>query len=163
MKTSRLLALPLTLAAVLAAAPTASATPPSARTLVIGSFNGPTVSGQSFFRTDGAGQSYVVSYLRKLTPGSAYFTVAYGNTDCDPAQAAPAGPVFADRSGRATLVTTISTGAADIAASGSVSVRMADTAADIDGDGIKGSIDVVAKVGEPEVGLIQCDTSPRVR
>lgn len=161
MLTPRLLALPLLAAAVLTAAPTAAAAPPSPR-LVTGTFIG-AATGQASFRSDGAGQTWVVATLRGLTPGSAYFVAPSGNAGCESDAFLPAGPVVADRYGRVNLVTTISTGDADVVASRSVSIRQGDTYRDLDGDGIRGPIDVVGVTGSPDVGLVACDTNPKMR
>lgn len=49
-----------------------------------------------------------------------------------------------------------------VAGTMSVSVRMADTAADLDQDGRTGPTDVVAVAGQPAIGLVDCDTTPIV-
>lgn len=91
----------------------------------------------------------------------AYFTVAYGNTNCDPAQAFPIGPFYTDARGRATFAASVPL-AVDLGGTGSVSVRRGDNATDIDGDGLTGPTDVVAVPGQPGIGLIECDSNPAV-
>ena len=160
------------LASVLAAAPaqastddvfgTAASAP--AGTAAIGLFQGkPT--GISLFTNDGSNID-LRGVQSNLNNRRSYFSVIYGNGNCDPAQAFPVAIGSPNRQG----VVRFSTSAPNpngimVGGTGSVSVRIADTDAngnptDQDGDGIKGAGDVVAVPGNPSVGLVQCDQSP---
>lgn len=101
------------------------------------------------------------SYSR-LIAGAPYFSVIYGNTNCDPAQAFVIGPFFADRHGRANVDITMA-GTNIVAGTGSISVRHGDDATDQDRDGKTGPTDVVAIPGQPSVGLVECDNAPLIR
>lgn len=108
----------------------------------------------------------VVGAYGGLGRSKPFFTVIYGNTNCDPAQAIVFGPFYSDAQGRATVNVTVpvpaavGTAAAALAGAGSVSVRIGDTAADIDRDGKTGPTDVVAVPGTPAIGLVECNDQP---
>ncbi len=116
--------------------------------------------GYSKFTQSGTSITVDGSYTR-LRPNRSYFTVIYGNKNCDPAQAFPVGPFTTDGKGRATLNMTV---AATVPVSGtqSMSVRRGDNNTDIDNDGKLGPSDVVAVPGSPSVGLIECNRHPWV-
>ena len=106
-----------------------------------------------------------------LNPKRSYFSVLYGNGNCDPAQAFPVGPfrVRGNGAGGADVVAPNPAAAGmpliDVAKTGSISVRIGDTdrkgnPTDQDGDGNYGATDVVAVAGQPSIGLVECDTSP---
>jgi len=116
--------------------------------------------GVSVFTQAGVGQIRVQGSYSRLVPGAPYFTVIYGNTICDPAQAFPVGPFYASSRGTLRVDTTVASPIAPVRGTGSVSVRHGDTAADLDGDGKVGPTDVVAVAGQPSVGLVECDNAP---
>lgn len=140
----------LAVTSTLAAAPADSA--------AIGLFKNP--DGVSVFTEQGDSIRAQGRYS-ELKPRSPYFTVVYANRTCDPAQAFPVGPFITDRRGRGYLDQTAAnpTGV-NVGAAQSISIRIGDTAADLDGDKKTGPTDVVAVAGQPSVGLVQCDTSP---
>lgn len=121
--------------------------------------------GYSLFTQDPTTQTITVKgAYRGLAPNSPYFTVVYGNRNCDPAKAFPIGPFFSNARGRATVNLTSTPAPFDLGSGTmSASVRIGDTAADIDKDGKLGPTDVVAVAGQPSIGLVECNTSPFVR
>ena len=116
--------------------------------------------GHSDFQQSGS-TYHVTGQYAGLVAGNSYFTVIYGNANCDPAQAFPVGPFTAGQLGTSSLDTTV-VSAVPVRGTRSMSVRMADTSADLDGDGKTGPSDVVAVAGQPQIGLIECDTTPVV-
>ncbi len=142
--------------------------------LVVGAFDSTHVGGTSTFLqtpVDGSGRSrvYVTGSYAGLDRFRPYFTSAYGNDDCDPAQAFPVGPFVSDGSGKAILAGGVASDfngtTADIAGARSVSIRIGDQDkdgryTDQDHDGIFGGGDVVAVPGKPRIGLVRCDSSP---
>lgn len=121
--------------------------------------------GISRFRASADGTQVTVhGRYALLAPNSSYFTVIYANAVCDPAQAFPVGPFTTDSRGIGRLDTTVPTKIPGlVAGTRSVSVRIGDTAADLDGDGKTGPTDVVAVPGQPSIGLVECDSVPTVR
>ena len=135
----------------------------------------PSLKGTSHFIEKGKSVTvHVVDF--GLTPNRAYFTVLYGNNNCDPAQAFPIGPFMSDAFGRITGHLTVqdttgltggvvaATGGAN-GSLGSISTRIGDTdqsgnPTDQDLDGKFGASDVVAVPGMPAIGLVQCDSAP---
>lgn len=98
-----------------------------------------------------------------LKPSSAYFTVVYGNSICDPAQAFPIGPFYTNTQGFGTINQSATTTIPNlVAGTMSISVRRGDDSTDIDGDGLFGPTDVVAVPGNPSIGLIECNGAPTV-
>lgn len=96
-----------------------------------------------------------------LAPVSAYFTVVYGNTVCDPAQAFPIGPFYTNAQGFGRISQSATTTIPGlVAGTMSISVRRGDDSTDIDGDGLFGPTDVVAVPGTPSIGLIECNSAP---
>ena len=129
--------------------------------LAIGTFHR-NLYGTSVFVAAGSSVNVYGTYAG-LKRNSAYFTVMYGNKICAPAQAFPVGPFITDANGFATLAANVTLPAAvDVGAPGSVSVRRGDDATDQDGDGKTGPSDVVAVPGKPGIGLVECDSNPRV-
>ena len=160
------------LASVLAATPaqastddvfgTAASAP--AGTAAIGLFQGkPT--GVSLFTNDGSNID-LRGVQSNLNNRRTYFSVIYGNGNCDPAQAFPISIGSPNRQGVVRFNTSApNPKAIPVGGIGSVSVRFAATDAqgnptDQDGDGKTGPTDVVAVAGQPSIGLVQCDQSP---
>lgn len=119
------------------------------------------LTGTSQFVQTGTSVTVTGSYSR-LKPGHSYFTVVYGNGNCDPAAAFPVGPFVANSFGVATLSTTLTAPAGLVAGTMSMSVRRGDSQMDRDHDGLLGPSDVVAIPGHPKVGLIECNYHPVV-
>lgn len=147
-----------TLAVVALALPlTVIGSPPDA---VFGTFSRNLAGASSFVQT--GSNVAVYGLYAGLKRNTSYFTVVYGNGNCDPAQAFPVGPFVTDKLGRAALAASVALPAVvDLGLTGSVSVRRGDTNADLDGDGLTGPTDVVAVPGTPSIGLVECDRSPR--
>ncbi len=134
------------------AAPTSSSTAVFSQNLL----------GVSRFTQHGSSVS-VKGLYSGLTPGNSYYTVVYGNSNCDPAQAFPVGYFTAGRRGFTGFsMTTTTTIPNLVSGTMSMSVRMADTAADLDQDGLTGPTDVVAVAGTPSIGLVECNSHPTV-
>jgi len=143
-------------------AASASASAASGQSVAVGKFNRSLV-GASVFRQTGTTVSVNGLYGRlpgRLPANRSFFTVAYANRQCDPAQAFPVGPFTTNRYGVGSLSTTVSGMAGLVAGTRSVSVRRGDDATDIDQDGLIGPTDVVAVPGQPGIGLIECDANP---
>ena len=132
----------------------------------LGTFNG-NASGNSVFVQSG-NTVRLIGVYSDLVPGQAYFSVIYGNGQCDPAQAFPVGPFTANGRGNASANLT-ATLPANVTVSGtmSISIRRGDVRkgvnTDQDGDGKTGPTDVVAVPGKPGVGLVDCDYAPLVK
>lgn len=153
------------LAAILASAPAQAAPTPQTTigtpgAVVVGTFHKKLLGTSAFIVTPDGTTALVYGAYSRLAKNRAYFTVAYGNGVCDPAQAFPVGPFTTDNRGRATLAAAVPLNGVSLAGSGSVSVRIGDDATDQDGDGKTGPTDVVAVPGMPKIGLVECDRSP---
>ena len=121
------------------------------------------LNGRSQFVSTNAGALEVYGQYAGLPANSPFFTVIYGNGNCDPAQAFPVGPFYTDANGRATFAANVPLPATvNVGQTGSASVRMGDTLMDIDKDGKVGPTDVVAVPGTPSIGLVECDYNPNV-
>lgn len=143
---------------LVAAVSSSGATTPDA---AIGVFH-TNLIGTSIFTQISATSIRLQGSYQRLIPGAPYFSVLYGNTTCDPAQAFPVGPFFADRRGQVQVSITV-TGTKIVATTGSISVRHGDDATDQDKDGKLGPTDVVAVPGQPSIGLVECDNAPLLR
>lgn len=95
-----------------------------------------------------------------LPANRSFFTVAYANNVCDPAQAFPVGPFYTNARGFGRLSTSVPAPAGIVAGTDSISVRRGDDATDIDRDTLVGPTDVVAVPGQPSIGLVECDSGP---
>jgi hypothetical protein len=142
---------------VAALAPSGASTPNAA----VGVFHTNLIGTSIFTQTSPTTVRLQGSYTH-LIPGAPYFSVIYANKNCDPAQAFPIGPFFANAHGNAQVDLTV-TGPAPVSGTMSVSVRHGDDATDQDHDGKLGPTDVVAVPGQPSIGLVECDNAPLVR
>lgn len=145
-------------ALMLTAAPAMAAPTTTATATAVFSAN---LTGTSSFSQVGTVVTVAGSYSG-LKPGHSYFTVVYGNGNCDPAAAFPVGPFVANAAGAATLSATLTAPAGLVAGTMSMSVRRGDSQMDRDHDGKLGPSDVVAIPGHPKVGLIECNYHPVV-
>ncbi len=142
------------------ASPTPLTTVGSPGPVVVGTFHKKLAGTSAFVVTPDATTALVYGAYAKLGRNRAYFTVAYGNAVCDPAQEFPVGPFTTDAKGRGTLAAAVPLNGVSLAGSGSVSVRIGDDATDQDKDGKTGPTDVVAVPGQPKIGLVECDKHP---
>jgi hypothetical protein len=135
------------------AIPTASA---ATRNIALGVFHPEakflTLHGYSYFTESAAGIRVQGKYsgLQNHQP---YFTVIYGDNNCDPVSAFPIGPFYSNTAGQAHVDKTFpNPKGIQVSTTGSVSVRHSTP---------QGK--VIAVPGKPSIGLVECDSHPYVR